>query len=726
MAKEHPDLNPVAASEEALQVDLTSKDLTESDGIGQFLQEFKGKIEEAVSDRAQWSRKLQLAYMRRRGMLGKEDKNFPFAKSSDLRYPIEEMKIREKRGGYVAVLWNAPKMVRYSPVTPQAAGAKDRLEHFNNFLYRQKIPRFYFNAAATADKLLESGCGYIKVTWEHKTEWRTTVLLKEDFEKLVALVQQQKQQELQQAAMLAQKAGVEPPEMPAEDDEPDTEDLIFMFAKLKNIDLEEHQERKTQIESALKQWREGKKYITFLDEVVTAHQPAVQHIQENQSVVFPSTSSTLQDSEWVGHEMFYTEREMRQEDEENGGRFRHDSVEKLFKAMEHPVAEMLEDKREMLTQREAAEGIKGHEDFEGQFRVMELYCWVPRKYISRFIEIGGDDELPVRAVVTFCPDVDPEQVPPLRVIEFPYEHGEWPIHRFDYNYTIDRAFASRGICELIEPFAREYCTSSNAAIDRHTLTLSPPTLAWDQAGLQPNAFRQVGQFMETQVPPAQALWMPEYRDLSRGFEFDAEKCMRWIDNVIGTSPLSNVAGKGDRTAQEVQALSEPGNSIDNYEHTTWLLGWNAVFRQVNSLCKQYWFLLEDTFTFARQDSPTEWVTIKREDFANEYIITAGGDPSKENPRVEFEKYYTALQIANQFPLVTTATKAYPLIQSVYTKLLGYAEATEVLQPPQIAEQLTQQAQQMAAKNLQAQMEGKRPGRSPRIKQVQGTGGGLPK
>ncbi len=192
-------LNPVVALDEpkSIQFKTAGKEPTD---LVTFLDGLKAEVQADVADRNTSIRKDLWNYQWRRCQVGKKDKNLPFPNSSDLRYPIIESEIRKKKPGDVSVVWNAPQIVRYSPGgVGSNQDAKDRLELFNNYLYRTHVPRFLETLTSTSDKKYESGKVFVKVTWSHKTEWRTKVFLKEDGDKLKAFVQTGKLKAIQEA-----------------------------------------------------------------------------------------------------------------------------------------------------------------------------------------------------------------------------------------------------------------------------------------------------------------------------------------------------------------------------------------------------------------------------------------------------------------------------------------------------------------------------------------------
>lgn len=718
------ELNPVAEIEHPLDIDYKEakdeKSGPETD-LEDFLQELKADVEKDDADRTTFNQKAVTAYQLRRGQIGKKDKNVPFPNSSDLRFPIPEMKIREKKSGYVSVLWDSPKMVRYSPGGPQKDQSKNALEFFANYLYRCEIPRFYFTAAAAADKMAEVGKSYVKVTWEHKTEWRTKVFLKEDGLKLTALIMNIKYQSAAQASQEAMQQGQSIPKIDVKDEKfkPTKKELVQAFAQTQDppVDLEDEKQRK-HAESCIQQYLDGKETMTWMHEVTIAHRPCVQMLPENQSLIFPIGTKYIGDAERITQEMFYNKRQLLVESEENGGTYKN--VQELIDEKENPSAPMTTGRQAIESARAAAEGIQHSPTFEDSYRIFETCCWMPRKHISRFLGVGGNDNTPVRAIVTFCPDVDPNTVGPLRIQEFPYDHYEWPYHEFIYNYRIDRSQDAQGIPEMIDAFVREFNASKNASTDRSTICNSPPTLIWDQAGITPQQFRQVGQGLKTECPPSQAVQMVQYPNLKDAFEFDAQSCTTWIDQLIGSPNLSPLQNRvNSPTKAEVMATVQPSNSIDYFEHNTWLQSWAGVFRQVHYLCKQYWFLNEDSYQFPRTDKPDVVMTISKQDFDGKWIIQSGGDPSKVDPQMELQKWMIALQMATSIGPVGMATKIYTLINGAFSRLLGHAEAAEIMQGEQAAKQAQDRVEQMASQNLQRQMENKRPQRQAKIRQPPG-------
>lgn len=728
-------LNPVAELDEALTIDYQAEGrkeegLSDRQALAQFLQTLNEDIEADVKDRNTYSRKQLTSYQMRRCQIGKKDKNFPFPNSSDIRYPIIEEKIRKKKPGYVAVVMDAPKIARYSPGEGCNPASKDKLEHWMNYLFRTGastsrkqtvIPRFRENITALADKMMEAGKSYAKVTWEHKTEWVTEVFTKDDGDKLKALIEHTKLQGKQAEIAEMVKAGQKPKPVDPKEIEASRDEMLQTFAAMQQIDLKD-EEDKEHAETAIDQYLDGKEVITWMHEVVTSHRPLVEMVCENQSLIIPISTTDIQSAERICHEQFCNERQLRQMSEENGGSYQN--VEKLLKFFDNkPSADYTDDRLDMESVRAAAEGIKQVVEEEGDVRIWEVFCWIPRKHISRFLDVGGDDDTPVRAVVTFCPDVPAEEIPPLRMIELPYKHGQWPFIEFIYNYRIDRQADPQGIPELIDAFVREYNTSKNASIDRTTITGSPPTIVSNSSGITPQQFRQVGQAIFTDMPVDAAARMLEYPNLKDGFEFDAQTCDSWADRITGS-------GNGDQfdkritspTKAEVTTANAPSNSIDYHDHSMFLSSLEGGLRQVHSLFEQYGFIGrgKDEIQFARTDKPDEMVTLTKADFQGEWIVKSGGDPSKGDQMQELQRWMIALQLSHQYEDGAAATKSYDMWVSTYSKLLGFMEANSIMQSRESYDKVQQAMQQAAQQALIKKMEGKRQPRQPRIKQPQGS------
>ena len=730
-------LNPVAAAEEPLEIEEKKKPEHDEDSLDQFISELTGDIQGDIKDRSPANRRGVVAYQLRRNQIGKKDKNFPFPNSSDLKFPIPEIKIREKRSGYVSVLFDTPKMVRFSPGKGCNPEAKDRLEDFYNWLLRVHIPRLKEKAAAGADKMLEQGKSFFKVTWAHDTEWKTRVFLKEDGDKLKSLIMQGKyaqwqqehlpqwQQEHMEEILTAKQTGRPPPRPPQPDLkelEPTRSELLDGFMQQLQLDPDDEVQKK-HAESTIDQYLDGKDKMTWMEESVVYRGPRIEPIPENQAIIVPINTGWIGDAERITHEMYFSKRELLAESKENGGRFNTEAVNALVKEYPNGSAPLSDDRLEMESARASAELIKQSVEFEGKYRLWEVCCWIPRKHISRFVNIGGNDDTPVRCVITYCPTADLDKVDPLRIVEFPYHHGEWFFHDPTYNYRIDRFYDAQGIPEGLDPFVREYNTSKNGSIDRTTLSSSPPGLLWKEMGITPQNYRQVGQAIMVNQPVTEGtIKVMDYPNLKDGLEFDAGAILDWCNRWVGSTDSSQFAGRQTSpTKSEVMAAQIPSNTIDHYEHSIWLETWTRMYRQLHADCKQFWFEgnAEEKFSFSKTDKPTERVEITAKDFEGEWIITAGGDPSKGDPQVELQKAIMGLQFAVQLPPVGVTVKMYRLIYNVYTQLYGYAQGAEIMQTEQYAEKAQQAVMQMAAQQVARQMQGKRPGRQAKTKNVPG-------
>lgn len=726
-------LNPVAELDQALDIDYQAEGKSEEgqsnhQALAQFLESLKEDIESDVKDRNTYSRKQLTSYQMRRCQIGKKDKNFPFPNSSDIRYPIIEEKIRKKKPGYVAVVMDAAKIARYSPGEGCDPNSKEKLEHWMNYLFRTGastsrkqtvIPRFRENITAIADKMMEAGKSYCKATWEHKTEWVTEVFLKEDGDKLKALVEHTKLHGKQAEIAEMVKAGKKPEKIDPKEIEATKEELLQTFAAMQGLNLKDKQEKK-HAETAIDQYLDGKEVITWMHEVVTAHRPLVEMVCENQSVIIPINTTDIQSAERICHEQFCNERELRQMSDENGGSYQN--VEKLLKFFDNkPSADLTDDRLDIESARAAAEGIKQVVEEEGDVRIWEVFCWIPRKHISRFLDVGGDDDTPVRAIVTYCPDVDPTEIPPLRMIELPYKHVQWPFHEFIYNYRIARQADPQGIPELIDAFVREYNTSKNASIDRTTITGSPPTIVSNSSGITPQQFRQVGQAIFTDMPVEAAAKMLEYPNLKDVWEIDAASADSWADRITGSSNSEQFDKRiTSPTKAEVQTVTAPSNSIDYHDHSMFLSSLDGVLRQVHSLFDQYGFIGRDKeeIQFARTDKPDEMVTLTKKDFAGEWIVKSGGDPSKGDPMQELQRWMILLQLSHQYPDGAAAFKSYDVWTSVSSKLVGYMEANSIMNGRESYDKVQQAMQEKAVADLKRQMEGKRQPRQPKIREPQ--------
>lgn len=691
--------------DQAKELDIKSAELSE------YLNDMQGQVDKAMSDRVQWVNKLDENYQWRKGLVGRPHPNLPFNGASDIRYRLSEAIIRKLKPTFVMAVHAAPQVSRVIPYNPKLkAESATRLEHYYNFLYRVRIRNFLDTISVLVDEFLEKGKCVAKVTWDYCREPVTTTIPGAEIQGMIQQMEAMRQQ-------MAMQTGVIP--APLTDDE-----LCALIAEYKGWDMAEPHLKK-RCDDVVKQIRANKEYISIIEDKVVRNEPCIGAIADLGDLIVPSNTTTIENAEWVAHDMKFTHRELRQKSVDNGGKYDNveDIIEKVKAAQRDDAQGM-----DVTKSQDVAEGLSKDEDYDDMVTVRELYCWIPRKLVKRMAgKVEGTDDTPVRALITYCVEAGVEEGV-MRVMEYPYDHGKWPFVEHTFNFSYERYYSGEGIPELINGVEREYNISKNAAINRNTIALSPPTLIWDRSGLSPSAHRMVGQAHMVKVPPAEAMHIPAYPDLSRGFEFDAQSCQMWAEQISGVSNVERALGSysAPPTASQVDALTAPTAAIMQYELLMFFQFLGRIYTQVHELTKQYGFVLgEETIEAPNVDNPQEGVQLTKDDFDGEYMIAPGFDITRQNPLMEQQKLVFAYQMAFENPKNAPFVNAYDGFRDLMTQLIGPMRSTLWLKGRQDSEQANQMFLQMQAQAaMQMQMEGEGKSKKTKFAQMPQAGTGV--
>lgn len=692
--------------EKALEIKIPKADLME------VLDEYNAAIDEAIGSRQRAVDGWREAYLWRMGEKGKPDPNLPFKDSSDIRFRLSEQIIRKLKPIYLNSIWATPRMVRAIPLKPGRHESADRLENFYNYVYRGVIPSFRKKVAGSINSLLETGKAVAKITWKAETQTIVEQYPKEAL-KLLAM-QSVMLAGLQQIAETGEK-----PEVPKEPSDDQISKALFMALKWDDKD-EVYQKR---VKEAVSQYRSGKEIINLVREEPGTGRAEITVIEELESIIVPSNTTTISEADWVAHDLLMSEQDLRMRSTESGGSYR--GVSELLESAK--VAYRNEDRNRLARSMENVEGITVTGELKGYITVRELYCWIPRKYIAHWRDEPGEDDTRVRAVITYCPEREESQ--PLRIMELPYEHGQWPFEDVNWNYGRNRYYAAEGVPAIINSYEKEYNISRNAAIDRTTIMLSPPTFIWAAAKISPTAHRQIGQTQVTRVQPNLAVHTPQSPDLASGFNFDAAQMQVWAEEIAGLPNLRALGNYNEPpTAEQVQQMSAPAQGIQTFELEMWHDFWGRVFGQVHSLYRQFMFAGEyeaKPVGFTNMENPQEALEITQEDFEGEYLIQPGGDLSLGSPVLQAQKLFLAFQTAFAYPQLAPLIKPFDLARIFFSRTVGYQDAQAFLRSSQETQQAEQQFLQMQAQMAAAQQQGKGGrSRNPRLKQIPNAANGL--
>lgn len=694
------------------------------DDLAEFITDVRGKISTQTNTRQFAFERAKNNYQMYRGMIGRPNADLPYEGSSDIRYRLGCMYLRQTRAGFTNAILTAPKITRYTAVHAQDNDAADRVEGYNEDLYRRGIEDFHNIVDFCFSHLGIYGRAILKVTWCHEFELSTEERPRQPFVDTIIQAQVQK---YRQATTQWQQTKTQPtPKQLKEADLTDDEIEQVVAAQLgwNEDNTDRYDER---ITSVLDQLKGDEDTIEVIVDKVVKNSPALS-VVNYEDIIVPDDTKRIAKAEWIAHKLRFSKRSFEARSEKNGGPYK--DVPEVLE--DYKGAPMDVEQRQMESAKRKSEGIQQTRDNKDMVNVIELYCWVKRSWIKRFNKkTDTSPDLMVKAVISFVPELQPGEPPTvLRAIELPYNHKQWPFVDFYYNQTEERFYENEGIIGLLWPLELEHNMSRNAAINRSTWAMSPPVLGMEDCGFQAGTHRQLGQFhpidnaayIASNGQPVRALELPNLASMPA---YDAENAKAWASEFIGVPNMAALGNYANApTAEQVNQVVTPAQMIQQHEIFNWLERWGRVFWMVNELCKQYLFLDgRKSIDYVNRDSK-EGSRITQADFDKEYIIMAGGDPQMGPAVLRDQKRALVMQMFTQNPALAPFGDLYEAWRTFVYSQLAFNEASSFIPPREKAEQVNQAFLKMAAENLAKLQAGKRPQRQQKKVQIQNSGANL--
>jgi hypothetical protein len=695
-----------------------------ADDFLDFLTEMKGKVSQETNTRQIAFERARRNYDMYRGMIGRPNADLPYEGSADIRYRLACMYLRQTRSGFTNAVLIAPKITRYTAVNSADNDAADRVEGYNEDLYRRGIKDFHNIVDYCFSHLGIYGRTVVKVTWCHEFELSTESRPRQPFVDKILGAQALKYQKMA-AGWRQQKIVPGEKEFKQADlSDEEIEQVVAGYLGWNPDNTDRYDER---ISSVMKQLNGSDDEIEVVVDKVVRNDPHLSVINY-EDLICPDDTKRLDTAEWIVHKLRFSKRALESKSNKNGGPYKN--VEKVLEDYKGAPEDV--EQRRMESAKRKSEGLAVQRDKKNLFNVCELYCWVKRSWIKRFNNLTDTTpDFMVRAVITYCPEVQPGQPPEvLRAIELPYNHKQWPFVDFYYNQTEERFYENEGIVGLLWPLELEHNMSRNAAINRTTWAMSPPGVCMEECGFQSNTHRQLGQihpvddqaFIASGGQPVSFLKLPDLTGLPN---YDAQQAKAWASEFIG---VPNVAALGNYatapTAEQVNQVVTPAQMIQQHEIFNWLERWGRVFWMVHELCKQYLFLDgRKEIGYTNRDTK-EGARVSQADFDKEYIIMSGGDPQMGPQVLLDQKRVFTLQAYIQNPALAPFGDLYEAWRSTVSHLLPFNEAQAFIPDRSKANQVNQAFMQMQAQAAAKLAAGKRPPRQQKKTALQNAASGL--
>lgn len=680
------------------------------DELAEFIDEISSQVKTAITNRSEKTTEWDDAFRWRKGMVGKPNPNLPWKNSSDIRFRLSEPEIRVRNALMVESVMKAPRMTRFIHSSDSAG----KLEAYFDFILLGEMPDWRSICAAEVDVLNETGLLITKQSWEYCTEPMTIAVERDEVIGVLA-----------NAAMLSLQTKLmglpPPPELMEKIKTPETliETMLTkaerekIIAAWKEWDLDEDDNGiyKARVESVLKQLDDKEDTIEIIVDRKIRDGIRVTPFRDPNTVVWgPQDSVDIQEAEWVVHRMRMTKRQLQSKSVVNGGKYKN--VEKLLELVTEST-ETDTDIDQGKTARDYYNGVTSPQNEKGYINIWELHCFMPRKFIRGMKgKTLGDGESVVRAIITFCPDVDASVVPPLRVMEYPYEfrtsRARWCFESHRLNLGRGTLYDAEGIPKAIRAYEKAYNIDMNAGRDRNSITLTPPIVKRAGVGIKDKQLRQWPCIIEVDAMVGgnvmEHIGAINYPNLSQGFQNDAESLKQMAREVIGTANLQDLQRYSDSpSATQVQAVQQPSNLLSQFE----LAGYHDFkarqYRQLYDLLWECRFRDEETSAveFTKMDGSGESLKITRDDFKPDYIILSGADVYRDNPILQAQKRFAGAQFVMSRPEFAPFRRIGEIYQIITHDFFGPMYASRVSVP--MPEAMKRQAEQEDIKNTALQM-----------------------
>ena len=597
------------------------------------------QVEKAVGDRSQWENKQRVFYERRFGIRG--EKNFPWPGSSNINIPLIDKTIRRQKPLYVSAVFGVNPVLSIETLGEAAPERARRIENFYDWLIRYKMDHCRETQIHSIDHFLTYGQSYIKAVWDHQTERKTRTLdlsfLPEDVDR----------------------------------SEVTDEDFIQLAPQM-GLDLNNKEDR-IAFESVLKQFRDGKEFLKVSLQVVKQNAPAW-HFVDSRDIVVPFDSSDEIDTlPWIAHRMFLTPAEIKA----RGIQGMYDSEVAQKVAKESKTSEIASrDTSYVNTARTVREGVSATSASGSHIEVYEIYF---------HHDINGDG-LEEKCVMT----ISAKGNEVLRLIEYPYEHGEWPFTRFVYEITEPRWYAPRGIPELLHDLNAEINAQHNAKLDRMTIQNALTFKVREGSIRNPSQLRfRPGSYIP--VRRMDDIQPITHQVMDYSFEAEERTLKAYAEEYVGVQDfgISNVNQKVERrTAAEVQEISRMSQMQGALDIQIFQESMRRLHRQTLFLWAQY----GDMSVMVNIDG-REPVMFNRWDLYSDFDLIPTGRLDNMDSRARSQKALADMQVASS-PNFSPFINSYELVRdyfenSDYRSSRRFLRAPGVMEEDAASEQLTE-------------------------------------
>jgi hypothetical protein len=540
---------------EDLKTDKISKDGSKRH---EFIVELAEKVRQDDQDREVWKQKQIIASNQRQGV--RRRTNSPYPGYQEVPIPTTDKVIKQKKTIFTSVATTPAKQIVVSVDgdsinDTNARASAQKIEKALNGLIRKKDFKWAKSVTLFVDYFLENGHAVFKVIEKFFSRISHETIEMSDFtdEQLAKLKKMKDKQ------------------------------LTEIIAQQENLDPEDDGDLKV-IKSIIKQFRAGKEVIKY-DRRDFFSEPAVIPVR-GLRIIVPHGTTDVKTATRITHDMWVSYEYLKLRADE--GVYNKTVVDALT-----PESGTVDDSMTNVNWA-LTEGLTNTQSGSGAgelFNVRESQTWYLNpdtnkleKWVFTWLEQSGETQRTQGNVRTTSAQ---SSIKILQEIKLPFANGKWSYVKHDLEYKNTRWYNSRGVPEQIRGMHIITEKMFNARVIRDTYNNAPMFRVSKQLGWSGDEMRiRPGQFLEAEAGQIEQINKAISVDVSSSQIESQAKAYIEEYQAIPDLARTNAATGGEKTATEVQAVTNTLNQQASSEISLFLESLSEVATQMYDILKQ--------------------------------------------------------------------------------------------------------------------------------------------
>lgn len=619
-----------------------------TDDLKTFVQSVSSEIQDAKSNRQEWSSRDDIYYRKRYGLRSK--RTHPWPGAANFVLPLIDADINRAKPAYVNLI-NVDPIVAFEPFGPEDIEAGRKREQLLDWRLKHRM-NFMKPYLMGVDMMLQKGFTIFKIIWKFKSRTYTEIL---DLTELPDNVID---------ALYA----------------PETTDIMIKKIIQEEFSVDfDFEENIEEIDKVVRRFREGKTRFEMKFTEKEANNAEVIVCDPKEDLTVPSDTTEIEDARWIDYKFFLSKNDIKiaMRDEKYHG-FPDDKLD-TWAGKRDSYA---------YTSQYVKEGINRTVISEELVQLHETCV---------LYDINGDGILE-KCIVTW-PDSDPTAI--LRFIELPYEHGMWPYVQVRRELTDPSFYSSRGIPALDDDFQTGMSTLFNNDLNNQTVVSTPYVVYRRNSVKNIKNIRYIpGQAVEVDDPSS--FEIRQHVNTSQSTFLNSQRLLKaWANERLGTpaqalSESNNEQGSGQggrRTAREVELIAALQGQNQSVDLLVFQIQIAPLYYQIDALYNQ--FGPEEEFVLTNEEP----MKISRREIQGKFNVVPNGTLDNSNPVLRSQKTFSLFQLFRGDQNVKQDELYKAVIQDVdprYARRFLYSKEERA----QIAQMQQMQTEAMKARMLQ--------------------------